>query len=237
MNFGEKLRQLRNEKGLTQPELADAIGIEQSYLSKLENDKSLPSNDVLNRILDVFEIGVARLVDDLDQGSRNQLRQIPDVADHYNHQKQQLIGNRKRWLLVSALLLAFGLGLFHAGNSHLFFSDVIYQYQSHGVVLEGEPKEIFNDPSRFMPGGIGREEVNEYMNSINARTDEVFLQERGFLGDAFNVAVDGGSRTYYLSSETEVDPWQGKLVVFFGVIMTVLGLIGIIMERKLARPQ
>ena len=35
MNFGEKLRDLRNEKKWTQPELADAIGIEQSYLSKL----------------------------------------------------------------------------------------------------------------------------------------------------------------------------------------------------------
>ena len=31
------------------------------------------------------------------------------------------------------------------------FPDVIYQYQSHGVVLEGEPKEIFNNPGRFMP--------------------------------------------------------------------------------------
>lgn len=234
MNFGEKLRQLRNEKGLTQPELANAMGIEQSYLSKLENDKSLPSNDVLNRILDVFEIGVARLVDDLDQGSRNQLRQIPDVADHYNHQKQQLIGNRKRWLLISAVLLSFGLGLFHAGNSHLFFSDVVYQYQSHGVVLEGEPKEIFSSPGRFMPNGGDREEANEYMNSINARLDEVFLQERVFLGDAFNVEVEGGSRTYYLTSDTEVDPWQSKLVVFFGVIMTVLGIFGVVLERKLS---
>ncbi len=70
MNFGEKLRQLRNDKDLTQPELAEAMGIEQSYLSKLENDKSLPSNDVLNRILDVFGLEIGDLVDDLNQVAR-----------------------------------------------------------------------------------------------------------------------------------------------------------------------
>src|SRR5688572_18022983 len=39
VNFGEKVKQLRAERNLTQPQLAQAIGIEQSYLSKLENDK------------------------------------------------------------------------------------------------------------------------------------------------------------------------------------------------------
>ncbi len=40
MRFGEKLKELRNEKEWTQPEMAEAIGIEQSYWSKLENGKS-----------------------------------------------------------------------------------------------------------------------------------------------------------------------------------------------------
>ena len=40
MTFGEKLRRLRNDKVHTQPELAELMGIEQSYLSKLQNDSS-----------------------------------------------------------------------------------------------------------------------------------------------------------------------------------------------------
>jgi len=43
MNFGERIKQLRTARNMTQPQLAEAIGIEQSYLSKLENDKSVPS--------------------------------------------------------------------------------------------------------------------------------------------------------------------------------------------------
>ena len=237
MKFGERLRELRNDKDLTQPELAEAMGIEQSYLSKLENDKSLPSNDVLNRILDVFDIEVGDLVNDLDQGARNQLRQIPDVGDHFDRQKQQLIGNRRRWLLASALLLSFGIALVYAGNVHLFFSGFNYLYKSHGVVFEGESKEIFFDPERFIPKATETETAIAILDSINARTDEVYLQDSEFHGLIFNVEVEGGSRTYELVDDTAVDPWQSKLVVFVGVLMSVFGLIGIFLERKLSRYQ
>ncbi|MBM7071474.1 helix-turn-helix transcriptional regulator [Shewanella sp. 202IG2-18] len=44
MTFGQIIKSFRTEKGLSQPEFAEQVGIEQSYLSKLENDKSLPSN-------------------------------------------------------------------------------------------------------------------------------------------------------------------------------------------------
>lgn len=51
MHFGERLKQLRTERGLTQPQLAQAAGIEQSYLSKLENDKSVPSAEMFSTLL------------------------------------------------------------------------------------------------------------------------------------------------------------------------------------------
>ncbi|MCL1076679.1 XRE family transcriptional regulator [Parashewanella spongiae] len=51
MTLGQIIKQIRVEKALSQPELAEKIGIEQSYLSKLENDKSLPSNEMLQAIL------------------------------------------------------------------------------------------------------------------------------------------------------------------------------------------
>ena len=232
MNFGDKLRKLRHDKGLTQPELSAAMGIEQSYLSKLENNRSLPSNDVLQRILDVFAIDVGALVDDLDQGARNQLRQIPDVADHFGRQKQLMIGNRKRWLLWSAALVALGVGLIYAGSVHLFFSDHVYHYKSHGVVLQGESKEIFRHPP--IPRGTDSEEKAELMNNILDRVDEDYLQTDSFAGEIFNVPVEGGSRTYYLHSEQQIDPWQNKAITFVGVIMLVFGAVGLVLERKLA---
>ena len=237
MDFVEKHRQLRNDKDLTQPEAAEAMGIEQSYLSKLENDKSLPSNDVLNRILDVFGLEIGDLVSDLSQGARNQLRQLPDVADYFSRQKQLLIGSRKRWLVISTLLLSLGIALVYAGNAHMFFSDIIYEYKSHGVILEGESKEIFVDQRRYISPGADQEEAIALQDAVNTRIDEIYLRTEDFGGNIFNVAVAGGSRTYYLKAETEIDPWQSKLVVFIGLLLAISGLIGIFLDRTLSRYQ
>ena len=221
MQFGNKLRLLRQDKGLTQPELAETMGIEQSYLSKLENGKSLPSNDVFNRILDVFSLDVGDLVDNLDQGVRNQLRQIPDVATFFNNEKRQLIGNRRRWMLVSAALIASGVALIYAGNVHMFYPSVVYHYMSHGVVLEGESKEVFRrSPSR---------------DEMDARRDEEYLTTWEYRGNIFNVSVERGSRTFYFDSEREIDPWKNKAVTFIGLLFAVFGAIGLLLERKLFR--
>ena len=232
MNFGDKVRQLRQEKGLTQPDLAGTMGIEQSYLSKLENNKSLPSSDMFNRILDVFGIGVGDLVDDLDPGVRNQLRQIPDVAEHLNDRKERTVRQRRRWIVTSSAMLALGAGLIFAGASHLFFPNIVYQYRSDGVVLEGESKEIFRHPQNSVSRSADSEELVRAIDAINARIDESFVQSTSFKGTVFNIPVDGGSRTYYLDEETEIDPWQNNAIVFAGLMSLIAGVMGLVFQNR-----
>ena len=38
MNLGKKIRQMRNQKGLTQEELADRCELTKGYISQLENN-------------------------------------------------------------------------------------------------------------------------------------------------------------------------------------------------------
>src|ERR1700737_2864293 len=49
--YGAFIKQVRVSRGLTQVELARTVGIEQPNLSAYENDRQMPSADVLNRIL------------------------------------------------------------------------------------------------------------------------------------------------------------------------------------------
>jgi len=80
MNFGEKLKQIRSERNLTQPQMAEAIGIEQSYLSKLENDKSVPSAEMFQSIIRALEIEAKDFLKDIDRAILNgSLKQIPEV--------------------------------------------------------------------------------------------------------------------------------------------------------------
>lgn len=49
--YGTFIRQVRQSRGLSQQALADVVGIDQPNLSAYENDRQLPSSDMLNKIL------------------------------------------------------------------------------------------------------------------------------------------------------------------------------------------
>jgi transcriptional regulator with XRE-family HTH domain len=57
MNFGQKLRKLRIEKGLTQQQLADRLGYKtNSYISDVESGHFIPSRDELKKIAMALDV-------------------------------------------------------------------------------------------------------------------------------------------------------------------------------------
>ena len=55
---GSKIRQLRKERSLTQAELAQRIGVQQSDLCRMENGEYKVSLDTLFKILSVFGVDI-----------------------------------------------------------------------------------------------------------------------------------------------------------------------------------
>ena len=132
MNIGEKIKQLRTEKNLTQPQLAEAIGIEQSYLSKLENDKSIPSADIFQATLKALSVDVGSFLKGIDDKIiHRELRQIPEVANYLNASIACKIHNIKKWLFCSAAACVIGLTLIVAGYKALIFKNVKYQLDNY----------------------------------------------------------------------------------------------------------
>ena len=143
MNIGEKIKQLRTDKNLTQPQLAEAIGIEQSYLSKLENDKSVPSADTFQAILKAFATDVGSFLEGIDDKIiHRHLRQIPEVANYLQAGVAYKIHNIKKWLYVSATVCVIGMTLIVAGYKSLVFSNTKYEYESKLVLAPGETEEL-----------------------------------------------------------------------------------------------
>jgi len=60
--FSERLRFLREEKGITQQELGNHIDLTKANISKYENGKLEPSIDMLNRIAEFFGVSSDYLV-------------------------------------------------------------------------------------------------------------------------------------------------------------------------------
>ena len=66
---GQKIRQLRKEHKLTQVELSQRLGIQQSDLSRMEQGEYRVSLDTLFRILAEFKVGIGEFFEDVAQES------------------------------------------------------------------------------------------------------------------------------------------------------------------------
>lgn len=55
MKLGKKFKNLRKQRGLTQRQVADYIGIKQSNISDWENDISRPEYENLVKLSDLYE--------------------------------------------------------------------------------------------------------------------------------------------------------------------------------------
>ena len=66
LEFGEKLQELRKSRGLTQQELAEALYVSRTAISKWESGRGYPSIDSLNEISGFFSVSI----DDLLSGEK-----------------------------------------------------------------------------------------------------------------------------------------------------------------------
>ncbi len=64
MEFSEKLKELRSEKGISQAKLAVDIHILRSAVAKWENGLGLPSDESLKMLAEYFGVGVGELLPD-----------------------------------------------------------------------------------------------------------------------------------------------------------------------------
>ena len=61
MEFNEKLQELRRQKGLTQGELAEAIYVSRTAVSKWESGSAYPEMDKVLQICKIFNLNIAYL--------------------------------------------------------------------------------------------------------------------------------------------------------------------------------
>lgn len=60
--FGERVRKLRIEKGLSQEALADRLHVVRQTVSKWEKGFSVPDADLLQRLADIFDVPLEDLL-------------------------------------------------------------------------------------------------------------------------------------------------------------------------------
>ncbi len=236
MTLGEHIRMLRNTQGLSQPELANLAKIEQSYLSKLENDKSLPSNDIFRQLLSGLSLSLADFLQNLDkQYLHNNLRQIPDIEHWLLKNEQKDVNSQRRYLYVASFLIVMAVTCFYTGFSQVVFTGLKYQYESSGVILPDEPKNIFANWRRLLDRTqpdyhtmIVKKELE-----IEQRRDGKILLSNDNLGEHFIQHVEGGRRFYRFDKEKVIPQQVNAWLQIIGVFLFSAGILGFVLERRL----
>lgn len=70
MTLNENIRKYRRERGLTQEQLAEAMGVSAASVSKWETGQAAPELTVLRELADFFEVSVDTLLDHTVNGDR-----------------------------------------------------------------------------------------------------------------------------------------------------------------------
>ena len=240
MTLGEQLKRLRTDKGLSQPELAELASIEQSYLSKLENDKSLPSNEVFRRLLNAFSVSVAKILEPLETHYiKNNLLVISDIDQLYQEKSSKQINQQRNLLYSASTLIVLAVTLFYIGYSKQAFNEILYEYRSSGVVLAGEPTNIFRrwrDLIDVKNRNV-KDEIIRKKGVVMAQRNDVLVklisENKGY---SFEEQVEGGRRFFRKSKHElpiqQIRPINAWLQVL-GVMLLASGIMGFVLERRL----
>ena len=99
MEFNEKLQELRKNKGLTQEELAEALYVSRTAISKWESGRGYPSIDSLKEIAKYFSVTIDELLSS---------DEVLNIAEEDNKQKEKHLKSLVFGLLdISALMFFF----------------------------------------------------------------------------------------------------------------------------------
>ena len=226
MKFGEFLRGLRDKQHWTQPEAAKKIEIEQSYLSKLETGKSYPSEDIFDRLVDIYDIDVTELHQKIVSSELDKLKEIKQVRDVILSQDQAKTSSNQRWLVIGLLMLVFGTGALAMAiiPNH---SQAEYVYRSQGIVLPQEELSVFdvlNLSVSDMEQASPKQQANRKLMLERIEQDDKTVDQ--YKGDAFIVKALNGRRYYQLLDKRESKRDTSSRLFIAPAFMLIFGSFG-----------
>ncbi|ATD08316.1 MULTISPECIES: helix-turn-helix domain-containing protein [Pseudoalteromonas] len=240
MTLGHFIKQIRTQKGLSQPQLAEQMCVEQSYLSKLENDKSVPSNEVFRKLLTALNLSLDECMQTLSTlGKREELSQIPDIEYWYKQHQQSKQKQYKQLAIFAILLVSLGVGLFWSGYKQIFFSERLFEYESQGVLQAGEPVELYRK-WRFLLVPHSKNSDLEFVEQVELamakRLDKKTELFSDYRGGAYTESVTDGRRHYRFQGSRFVERVENAWLQFVGLLCLSAGVMLTLVGKRLVKP-
>ncbi len=91
MNIGSRLAFLRDQRGLTQEELASSLGISRAALSHYEKNRREPDTETLGKVADLFQVSIDYLVGRTHQSTATLDPDVRQFTDELELADDQLL--------------------------------------------------------------------------------------------------------------------------------------------------
>ena len=143
--IGEKIRNLRNENGLTQEELADRTELTKGFISQLERGLTAPSVSTLSDIVECLGTNLSDFFHDDDE-------QIVYRKEDY-FEKIDEADNKISWLIPTAQSNQIEPILVEIAPGELMLRDKPHEGEEFGYVLKGCIKLHFGNKEYVVAEG------------------------------------------------------------------------------------
>lgn len=102
MTIADRIQSLRKTKGMSQEELADAVGVSRQAVSKWESEQSVPDIDKIVIMSDIFDVTTDYLLKGIEPAAENDHLTMADVIDRKILTKENgnKVKNVMRWALI-----------------------------------------------------------------------------------------------------------------------------------------
>ena len=139
MEFGEQIKQLRNEAGMTQEQFAENLHVTRQAVSNWENDRNLPDLEMLLQMSSTFDVSLDQLI----KGGENMTQKLINDTSETRRAKMNMITVVSGSFLMFIGLLCFiikGLSVEYVDETGLlhenfFLVGIGYLFLLCGVIV------------------------------------------------------------------------------------------------------
>ena len=106
VKIGSFLQVLRKEKGLTQEQLAEEMGVARRTVSRWETGSNMPDLDILIELSDLYSVDLREILNGerkSEQMNEEMKETVLQVADYSNEEKARML-RRLHWMFVAGLI-------------------------------------------------------------------------------------------------------------------------------------
>lgn len=102
MTIADRIQSLRKSKGMSQEELADAVGVSRQAVSKWESEQATPDLDKVVIMSDIFEVTTDYLLKGIEPVTTDDHKTMADVIDQkiLTQKNSKRVKSALKWFLI-----------------------------------------------------------------------------------------------------------------------------------------